>query len=79
MKFQVDDLVREIISKANAEGRKVNDDKGDLFRVVAIRTYEPCHQLEPLCNSSPKRWAITQELELVSRKSQVRSAKQAAR
>jgi hypothetical protein len=79
MKFQVDDLVRETSSKANAEGRDVNDDKGDLFRVVAIRTYEPCYQLELLCNSSPKHWAITQELELVSRKSQVPYVKQAAR
>jgi hypothetical protein len=79
MKFQVDDLVHEISSMADGEGRDVNDDKGDLFRVLAIRTYEPCYQLEPLCNSSPKHWAITQELELVSRKSQVPYAKQAAR
>jgi hypothetical protein len=79
MKFQVDDLVREISSRADGEGREVNDDKGDLFRVVAIRTCEPCYQLEFLCNSSPKHWAITQELQLVSRKSQVPYAKQAAR
>ena len=79
MIFQVDDLVHETSSRAEGEGREVNDDKGDLFRVVAIRTYEPCYQLQPLCNLSPKHWAITQELELVSRKSQVSYAKQAAR
>jgi hypothetical protein len=79
MKFQVDDLVHEMSSRADGEGREVNDDKGDLFRIVAIRSYEPCYQLEALCNSSPKHWAITQELELVSRKSQVPYAKQASR
>jgi hypothetical protein len=78
MKFQVDDLVHEISGRAEGEVRDGND-KGNLFRVVAIRTCEPCYQLELLCNSSPKHWAITQELELVSRKSQVPYAKQAAR
>jgi hypothetical protein len=73
MKYQPGDLVR----KNDAE-----EDNGSLYRVVAIRTYEPCCQLQRHGNPASKHWAITEELELVSRKSvqeQVPFTKQAAR
>jgi hypothetical protein len=57
MKFQVNDLVRK------------NDENGDLYTVLAVRTYEPCCQLQLRGNASAKHWAITEELELVSRES----------
>jgi hypothetical protein len=57
MKFQVNDLVRK------------NEENGGLYTVVAVRTYEPCCQLQLRDNASSKHWAITEELELVSRES----------
>jgi len=78
MKFQISDLVRRIDER---DSDSTGDAKGILCKVVAVRSYEPCCQLQCLGNSPSKHWAITEELELVAQKSiqvENQSAKQAA-
>jgi hypothetical protein len=55
MRFQLGDIVRK-------DGSKV-----EVFVVIALRQFEPCCQIQSEVDASSKQWAISQDLELVSR------------
>jgi hypothetical protein len=55
MKFQLGDVVRK-------EGQAAEN-----FVVIALRQFEPCCQIQSLERSGAKEWAISQDLELITR------------
>ena len=54
-KFQLGDVVRK-------EGQA-----GEDYEVIALRQFEPCCQIQSIGRPSMKEWAISQDLEFVSR------------
>jgi hypothetical protein len=54
-RFQLGDIVRK-------DGSKI-----EVFVVIALRQFEPCCQIQSEVDASSKQWAISQDLELVSR------------
>ena len=61
MKFQLGDIVRK------------DGDQTEVFVVIALRQFEPCCQIQSEVDPSSKQWAISQDLELVSRPAEKRS------
>lgn len=65
-KFQLGDRVRK-------EGQA-----GEDYVVIALRKFEPCCQIESITRPSLKEWAISQDLELVSRRDEAQAKGTAA-
>jgi hypothetical protein len=61
VKFQLGDIVHK------------DGDRIEVFVVIALRQFEPCCQIQSEVDPSSKQWAISQDLELVSRPGDARS------
>ena len=66
IKFQLCDVVHK-------EGQKTEE-----FVVIALRQFEPCCQIQSIERPSLKEWAISQDLELISRSDETQAKGTAA-
>ncbi len=66
IKFQLGDVVRK-------EGQQTEE-----FAVIALRQFEPCCQIQSIERPGLKEWAISQDLELISRSDEAQAKGTAA-